>query len=72
MIGRLRQCSRVGRPRGIKKFAVDKLRSVTPIMVSMLSTVEVVATLVIKHRIRKLFSSEAMILAVMNAIFAIA
>ena len=38
--GRLRQCSHVGRPRGIKKFAVDKLRSATPVRLSLLSTVE--------------------------------
>ena len=28
----LSQCSHVGRPREIKKFAVDKLRSVTPVI----------------------------------------
>ena len=40
---------------GIKKFAVDKLRSATPVRVSLLLTVEVVATLVIKNCLRKLF-----------------
>ena len=55
MIGRLRQCSHVGRPTGIKKYAVAKLRSVTPVRVSLLSMIEAVATLVIKHRLRKLF-----------------
>ena len=55
VIRRLCQCSHVGRPRGIKKFAVDKLRSATPVRVSLLSTVEAVATLVIKHRLRELF-----------------
>ena len=39
----------------MKKFAVDKLRSITPVRVSLLSTVEAVAILVIKHRLRKLF-----------------
>ena len=46
MIGRLSQCSHVGRPRGIKKFAVNKLRSATPVRLTLLSTVEGVATLV--------------------------
>ena len=55
VIGRLSQCSHVGRPREIKKFALHNLRSVTQVRVSLLSTVEAVATLVIKHRLRKLF-----------------
>ena len=56
MIGQLTQCIHVGRPREITKFAVDKLRSATPIRISLSSTVEAVATLVIKHLFRKLFS----------------
>ena len=44
----LRQCSHIGRPRGIKKFAADKLRCATPVSLSLLSTVEAVATLVLK------------------------
>ena len=52
---RLNQSSHVGKPRGIKKFEVDKLRSATPVRVSLLSTVEAVATLVMKHRLRELF-----------------
>ena len=55
MIGRLRQCSHVGRLRGIKKFAVDKLRSATSVRLSLLSTVETVDTLVIKRIFRKVF-----------------
>ena len=55
VIGRLSQCSHGWRPRGLKKFAVDKLRSATPVRVSLLSTVEAMATLVIKHRLRTLF-----------------
>ena len=55
MIGRLSQCSHVGRPRGIKKFAVDKLRSATPVRLSLLSTVEAMATLVWKSIFGKLF-----------------
>ena len=55
MIGRLRQCSHVGRTREIKKFAGDKLRSATPVRVSLLSSVEVVATFVIKQLLKKLF-----------------
>ena len=47
---RLRQCSHVGSPREIKKFVVA-----TPVRPSLLSTVEAVATLVIKHLLRKLF-----------------
>ena len=38
MIARLRQCSRVGRLRGINKFAVDKLRSATLVRLTLLST----------------------------------
>ena len=56
MIGRLTPCSHVGRLRGIKEFAVDKRRSATPIRPSLLSTVEAVATLVIKRIFRKLFA----------------
>ena len=36
----------VGRLSGISKFAVDKLRSATPLKLSLLSTIEAVATLV--------------------------
>ena len=56
VIGQLSQWIHVGRPREITKFAVDKLRSATPIRLSLSSTVEAVATLVIKYLFRKLFS----------------
>ena len=56
MIGRLTQCSHVGRLTGIKEFAVYKRRSATPVRPSLLSTVEAVATLVIKRIFLKLFA----------------
>ena len=60
MVGRLGQCSHVGRPRGIKKFAVDRLRSAISVRLSLLSTVEAVANLVSKRFSRKLFSCNRM------------
>ena len=44
-----------GDPGGIKKFAVDKLRYVTPVRLSLLSTVERVATLVISYSFESCF-----------------
>ena len=44
MIEHLSKCSHVGRPMGMKKSAVDKLWSATPVRLSLLSTVKAVAT----------------------------
>ena len=60
MVERLGQCSHFGRPRGIKKFAVDTLSSATSVRLSLLSTVEAVATLVSKRLFLKLFSRNRM------------
>ena len=38
-----------------RTFTVDKLRSTTPVRVSLLSTVEAFATVVLKRRLRTLF-----------------